>query len=350
MKIPIFLKNRYLLPATLCVVVILILLAYYLFAPLSNGSETQYLYIDRDDNADSVAMKLSVVAKRQPLKGFTTLARHWNYDDNVRTGRYAITKNRGALLTFWRIKNGMQEPMNLTIPSVRTVADISFALSQKLMLDSAEIHSTLADSIVCAQYGLEPATIICLFIPNTYNVYWDTSIDALLERMKKEYDAFWNEGRRAQAEHIGMSLTEVMTLASIIDEETANNAEKPMIAGMYYNRLMLRNNEYPEGMPLQADPTIKFALNDFQLRRIHYGQLLVDSPYNTYLNPGLPPGPIRMPSVQAIDAVLNHVEHDYLYMCAKEDFSGTHNFAATYREHLINARRYSKALNDRGIE
>ena len=149
-----------------------------------------------------------------------------------------------------------------------------------------------------------------------------------------------------------MKLTpnQVITLASIVDEETANNGEKPMIAGMYYNRLMLRNAEYPEGMPLQADPTIKFAWKRAELKRIYNNLLYIKSPYNTYKNPGLPPGPIRIPSVAGIDAVLNHVKHEYLYMCAKEDFSGTHNFARTYQEHLQNAAKYSKALNERGIK
>lgn len=140
-----------------------------------------------------------------------------------------------------------------------------------------------------------------------------------------------------------MTHREVMTLASIVDEETANKAEKPMVAGMYIKRLQV-------GMPLQADPTVKFAIGDFSLRRIWEKHLSVDSPYNTYKNTGLPPGPIRIPSVDGIDAVLNYVHHDYLYMCAKEDFSGTHNFARTYGEHLQNARRYAQALNHRGIK
>ena len=147
-----------------------------------------------------------------------------------------------------------------------------------------------------------------------------------------------------------MSPTEIMTLASIVDEETANDKEKPMVAGMYYNRLKLRNSEYPDGMPLQADPTIKFAWKKFDLRRIYNKLLNINSPYNTYRRTGLPPGPIRIPSVVGIDAVLNHTKHDYLYMCAKEDFSGTHNFARTYDEHMANARRYSQALNKRGIK
>ena len=182
-----------------------------------------------------------------------------------------------------------------------------------------------------------------MFIPNTYDIYWNVSIDGLLERMKKEHDRFWNADRTAKATKLNMTSDEVSTLASIIDEETANNAEKPMIAGMYINRLK-------ENMPLQADPTIKFALKDFAIKRIYNKLLKVDSPYNTYVHEGLPPGPIKIASIKGIDAVLNYVEHDYLYMCAKEDFSGTHNFAKTYTEHLKNAAKYSKALNDRGIK
>ncbi|MBQ9222710.1 MAG: endolytic transglycosylase MltG, partial [Prevotella sp.] len=156
-------------------------------------------------------------------------------------------------------------------------------------------------------------------------------------------DSFWNEERIQKAAQLKLTPTEVVTLASIIDEETANDAEKPMIAGMYYNRLQ-------QEMPLQADPTIKYAIGDFSLKRIYHNMLTINSPYNTYKNTGLPPGPIRVPSIAGIDAVLNMVHHDYLYMCAKEDFSGTHRFAKTYQEHLQNAERYSKALNERGIQ
>ena len=240
--------------------------------------------------------------------------------------------------------------MNLTVPSVRTIDKLSAELSKKLMLDSLEIRKALTDEATCEKYGYDTATIACMFIPNTYDIYWNVSVSKLLDRMKKESDKFWNFERTQKAKAMNLTPVEVITLASIVDEETANNAEKPMIAGMYYNRLMLRNAEYPEGMPLQADPTIKFAWKQFGLKRIYNNLLSIKSPYNTYKNPGLPPGPIRIPSVAGIDAVLNHVKHEYIYMCAKEDFSGTHNFARTYQEHLQNAAKYSKALNERGIK
>ena len=169
------------------------------------------------------------------------------------------------------------------------------------------------------------------------------SLDGLMERMQKEHNHFWNGERTAKATALGLTPNEICTMASIIDEETANNAEKPMIAGMYLNRLK-------QGMPLQADPTIKFAMKRFELKRIYHEMLRYDSPYNTYKNTGLPPGPIKIASIKGIDAVLNRVAHDFLYMCAKEDFSGTHNFARTYSEHLKNAAKYTKALNERGIK
>ena len=210
------------------------------------------------------------------------------------------------------------------------------------MLDSTETADSFADSAFCAKYGYDTATIMALFIPDTYEVYWNISLEKLMDKMVKSHNHFWNNGRKQKAEAMGLTPNEVATMASIIDEETANNGEKPMIAGMYYNRLKTN-------MPLQADPTIKFAHKDFALRRIYNKLLSVDSPYNTYKNIGLPPGPIKIASVAGIDAVLNHVDHDYMYMCAKEDFSGTHNFAVTYQEHLRNAAKYTKALNERGI-
>ncbi len=244
-------------------------------------------------------------------------------------GHYALHNGDNLLTIFRRLRSGQQEPIMLTVPSVRTMEDLARFLGEHLMLDSADVAPLLND----------PA----LIVPNTYEVYWTITPAQFMERMQREHDAFWTPERRRKAKDMGMTPDQVCTLASIVDEETANNGEKPMIAGMYINRLS-------QDMPLQADPTVKYAVGDFSLRRILHEHLTVESPYNTYINNGLPPGPIRIASVAGIDAVLNYVHHDCIYMCAKEDFSGTHNFARTYAEHLRNARRYQQELNKRQIK
>jgi UPF0755 protein len=277
------------------------------------------------------------------MAGLQTLLRHAGYEDHIKTGRYAIKPGEGAITIFRHLRSGQQESLHLTIPEARTMDRLAAVLGKRLMIDSATIASALYSQEVTTKLGYDTCTIAAMFIPNTYDIYWNISIDGLLERMQKEHDRFWNADRKAKAAQIQLTPNEVATLASIIDEETANNAEKPMIAGMYMNRLK-------ENMPLQADPTIKFALKDFALKRIYNKLLKVDSPYNTYVHEGLPPGPIKIASIKGTDAVLNHVNHDYLYMCAKEDFSGTHNFAKTYPEHLKNAAKYTKALNEKGIK
>ena len=336
-------KKKYLIPIILCGVVIIGFVYYFFFAHINAGNETEYVCIDEDDTVDSVFAKVANIATSNGLIGFRTLARHSNYEKNIRTGRYEITPSEMVFTAFRKIKNGNQTPVRLTIPSVRTMDKLAGYLGKKLMVDSLDFLDALTDNAYCNKMGYDTATIACMFIPNTYDIYWNVSLDKFMERMKKESTSFWNEERMRKAKNMGLKTTEVITMASIIDEETANNSEKPMIAGMYYNRLK-------QDMPLQADPTIKFALKKFELKRIWNNLLYVNSPYNTYKNTGLPPGPIRIPSVSGIDAVLNYVQHDFLYMCAKEDFSGKHNFARTYAEHLQNAAKYSKALNERGIK
>ena len=322
---------------------ILGLLTYYAFSSVSNVATTQYIYIDEDDTQDSVIAKIQPFANLIGMTTLNTLIRHSGYSENIRTGRYAIEPGDGPITLFRRLRSGRQTSLNLTIPESRTMDRLAAILSNKLMLDSATIAEALTSQEVCEKLGYDTCTIAAMFVPNTYDVYWNMSIDELLQRMQKEHDRFWKGDREAKAAEMQMTPIEVCTLASIIDEETSNNAEKPMIAGMYLNRLK-------EGMPLQADPTIKFALKQFELKRIYNKLLNTESPYNTYRNEGLPPGPIKIASIKGIDAVLNYTSHDYLYMCAKEDFSGTHNFARTYQEHLKNADKYTKALNERGIQ
>lgn len=338
-----FSARNYLIMAVICLLAIIGTVYYYFFTSLSTSDTEEYVYVDADDTADSVCVKLGEVANIHGMAALRTLLRHSNYADNVKTGRYAINPGDNSISVFRRLKSGRQQPMRLTIPESRTMDRLAAQLSQRLMLDSAVIARSLADSAFTSAYGYDTATIACLFVPNTYEVYWDISIEKLMERMKREHDSFWKGDRTAKAGSLGLTPNEVCTLASIVDEETANSAEKPMVAGMYINRLKKQ-------MPLQADPTVKFALKQFALKRIYRNMLTTDSPWNTYRYEGLPPGPIKIASVKGIDAVLNRVSHDYLYMCAKEDFSGTHNFAVTYQEHLRNAARYAKALNERGIK
>ena len=338
-------KKHYIFGAIAVVLLVGGIVAYTFYrrinAPLlKEGQSTHILYIDNDDTPDSVFTKLSDVSTESGMKGLKFLAGHYDYA--VHTGRYVIEPGKKALDVFRQLRNGQQTPVMMTVPDVRTTDRLAGRITTKLMLDSATVAQALADPAFCQRLGYDTATIFCLFVPNTYEVYWNISLDALMQRMQKEHDAFWNDERRHKAEAQGLTPNEVVILASIIDEETANNAEKPVIAGMYLNRLN-------RGMLLQADPTVKYALGDFTLKRILNRHLEVDNPYNTYKYAGLMPGPIRLPSVQAIEAVLNPDHNDYLYMCAKEDFSGTHNFACTLAEHNQNARRYQQALNQRGI-
>ena len=313
-----------------------------LFSSPFDITETTYIYIRPMDTEDDVRQQLKTEAKARSLAGWNVV--RWLTDFQPRTGRYAVEPGDAVLTVYRRLKNGHQAPVRFTLPSVRRLEKLAGVMAQKLMLDSADVAFAFSDSIFAKNYGYSVATLPALFIPNTYEFYWNTSLEAFMERMVRENETFWNgEGRNEAAKRMGLSHEEVITLASIVDEETANNGEKPRVAGMYLNRIQ-------EGMPLQADPTVKFALKNDTLRRIRMVHLHTQSPYNTYINIGLPPGPIRIPSVAGIDAVLHHEHHNYLYMCAKEDFSGTHNFAHTYADHLKNARRYQQALNQRGIK
>lgn len=315
---------------------------YYLFFPQFHPSKTVYIYVDRDDNADSVYNKINKYGQANSLAGFHWMARYKGFEKNIHTGRYAIRPNDNVYHVYSRFSRGYQTPLNLTIGSVRTLEQLARNVGKQLMIDSAEIAAQLFDSTFLNRTGYTTATLPSLFIPDTYQVYWDMSAGDFIGRMQKEHERFWNEERLARATAIGMTPEQICTLASIVEEETNNNKEKSLVAGLYINRLQ-------KNMPLQADPTIKFALQDFGLRRITNEHLEVNSPYNTYINSGLPPGPIRIPSKSGIESVLNYTKHNYIYMCAKEDFSGTHNFASNYADHMANARKYWKALNERKI-
>ena len=307
--------------------------------PVCNTHQDVCLYIDRNDNMDSLKTKLQEAGVSTTGFGLLTRLRPFS----PHSGRYILSPGMSAWNVFVKLRTGCQDALNMTVPSVRTLDRLAGAMTRGLLLDSLSLLKAFEDEDFIGQYGYTHETLPALIIPNTYQVFWDITLEGLMERMVKEHRRFWNEERRTKAANLGLSTTEVTTLASIVDEETASDKEKPIVAGLYLNRLK-------RGMLLQADPTVKKAVGDWSLRRVLHKHLMYESPYNTYLHPGLPPGPLRIVSVAGIEAVLNAAHHDYLYMCAKEDFSGTHNFATTWAEHQRNAQRYVHALNQRGIK
>lgn len=312
------------------------------FASIFQIDKPVYVYIDTNDTADSIIVKVEHTGIPSSMKSFKWLMSNINKGAKLHTGRYILKPSDGSLRAFRRISKGQQSPIKFSINDIRTSGQLAKIIGNQLMIDSAEVATKLNDSIACAQVGLNKETIVCLFIPNTYEMYWNISTTDLYKKMKKEYDLFWNNERLNKAKAIGFTPAEVSTIASIVEEETNSKAERPMVAGLYINRLHKQ-------MKLQADPTVKFALQDFTLKRITGTHLRSNSPYNTYKFTGLPPGPIRIPSINSVEAVLNYVKHDFVYMCAKEDFSGTHNFATTWEQHRENAKKYQNELNKRKI-
>ncbi|MCQ2335052.1 MAG: endolytic transglycosylase MltG [Paludibacteraceae bacterium] len=272
---------------------------------------------------------------------------HWPAEgqEYVRTGCYKLPPHMADIDFIRKFRNGWQEPVSLSFRSIRTQGQLSARIAEQLMLDSADIASRLADTCYMAQFGLDIPNAVCLFLPDTYEMWWDITPDAFFQRMKKAHDAFWTDERKQLAQDMGFTPEQVAVIASIVEEETNKDIDKPVVAGLYINRVK-------KGMMLQADPTVKFAMQDFKLRRILKRHLEVESPYNTYRVAGLPPGPIRIPTAQTLDFTLHPVDREkgYLYMCANSNFDGTHKFARTYTEHLQNAREYQRALNARGIK
>lgn len=268
---------------------------------------------------------------------FLRAAKYYKLQDSFKPGCYRFVRGMNNKAIVRTLACGWQEPVQLTFNShVRTLERLSAILGDKLEADSAEFARVLLDPQTARAYGFQPETFLAMFIPNTYEVYWTITPGNFVTRMFKEWESFWNEDRSHKADALGLSKTEVSTLASIVVEETRFTDEMPVIAGVYLNRLH-------KGIPLQADPTVKYLVREEGVTRILNRHLKIDSPYNTYKRKGLPPGPITMPSIAAIDAVLNYQHHNYFYFCARDSFDGHHAFAASYTEHLHNANAYHAA-------
>jgi UPF0755 protein len=287
---------------------------------------------------DSVVVNLQINNR----KVLQWLAEKKKYPDMVKPGKYIIDKPLSYNELINILRGGRQTPVRITFNNIRTIKELAGRIGGQIQADSAEIVDFFTDPVNYSKDGFKPENVIAVFIPDTYEFYWNTRAEKLYSRMLREYRRFWNSERVRKSEEISLTPLEVSTLASIVDEEALKQDEKPRIAGVYINRLR-------RGIPLQADPTIKFAINDFTVNRILYKHLGIDSPYNTYKYPGLPPGPIGCPSIEGIDAVLNAEKHDYLYFAAKADFSGYHNFSRTLTEHNRYASQYQRELNKRRI-
>jgi UPF0755 protein len=340
-------KNKkilyFLIGAGILILVILFVIYTNLFSTgVIPDKNNQVIYIPTGSSYNQVLDSLKSNLTIKNLKVLKWIAEKKGYQDKIKPGRYVIDKSLSYNSLINILRSGRQSPVRITFNNVRTLNQIAGKIGRQLEADSAEIMDFLSDDSNYIRDGFKKENIIALFIPDTYEFYWNTNAEELYARMLKEYRLFWNDQRLSKANEKGLDPKEVSILASIIDDEVAKPEEKPRIAGVYLNRLT-------RGMPLQACPTIKFALNDFSITRVLKKYLTVDSPYNTYKHTGFPPGPIGCATIQGIDAVLNAEKHDYLYFAARSDFSGFHNYSRTLSEHNRYALLYQKELDKRKI-
>jgi UPF0755 protein len=304
---------------------------------------TEYLYIRTGSDFDTVYDSIRKDGIVKDSISFRNAAINMEYTEKVKPGRYRLTNGMSNRSFINMLKAGNQEPVKIAFQNVRLKETLAGMVARKMETDSASISRLLDSASFVEKYGFNTDNVYTMFIPNSYELYWNTSAEKFFTRMYDEYGKFWTQERKDKAEKIGLTPIKVSILASIVDGEALMDKEMPVIAGLYMNRLK-------KGMRLEADPTVIFAAQDFTIRRVLNKHLRISSPYNTYMNSGLPPGPIGMPSISAIDAVLNYENHNFIYMCAKEDFSGYHNFATTLAEHNVNARKFQQALNARNIK
>lgn len=342
-----FTFNKILVPVIAISLCVIAYAAYYFYTNLmaanigSEENQQEYLYVPTGSTFNDLIRQLEEKNYVKDIASFKKAAEIMKFDV-VKAGRYRIKADMNNRAFINMLKSGNQEPVQLTFNNLRLKEDFAGYIGSKLEFDSTTLIDLLNNEAFLEKYNSNPQIIYTIFLPNTYQVYWNTSAEDFLDRMYKEYQKFWDEKRIYKAEQLGLSPVQVGILASIVNQESSKVKEMPTIAGVYLNRLQ-RN------MRLEADPTVVFANNDFGIRRVLNKHLAKDSPYNTYMYAGLPPGPIAMPSMAAIDAVLNPQQHNYLYFCAKEDFSGYHNFAATIAQHNQNARKFQQALSQRKI-
>ena len=331
----------------LIALVIIVIGALYIWGFYNNykGSsilKNTIIFIPTGSNYETVLYVLDTCNCLKNLDGFNKIAEVKSYPQLVKPGRYFLKKGMSNEGLVNKLRIGNQDAIKFTFNNLRTINQLAGRAAYYLETDSLSFLNYLYNPETISKYGFTKNQFPAMFIPNTYAMHWNTTPEKFAERMAKEFKIFWSDENRAKAKSLGLSQSEVATLASIVESETKKNDEKPRVAGVYINRIK-------KGMPLQADPTLIFALGDFSIKRVTNKDKKINSLYNTYKYKGLPPGPIRLPEISSINAVLNYEKHAFIYFCAREDFSGYHNFTSSYRQHKKNATLYHNALNKRKI-
>lgn len=328
-----------------------VMLSYYVYQIFftqnfgnKNEDKAFTLYIKKGATFQQVLDTLDKYKVYEDKTSFAFIAKMFGYQENVKAGRYVIPPHTTNLQVVKKLRSGAQDPIKITFNSIRLKSEFADRVGAKFAFGADSLNAILTSEAACKKYGFDTCTILAMFIPNTYEFYWTLSKEGFLERMQEEYKNFWNAERKELASKAGLTPLQVSILASIVEAETNMNSEKSTVAGVYINRLNIN-------MPLQADPTVKFAIGDFTIKRINHDLIeqAGDSPYNTYKVTGLPPGPINMPSITTLDKVLNYESHDYLFFVADPAKPGYHIFNADYRSHVNKANQYRKTLNQRNI-
>lgn len=346
-------KNRIILFPKLQKGLIIFFAIAFIVAGLRGYQLFQYVFEDNVKNPGSITIPMEATFEQvldslhakdilESEKAFKWVSKKKSYKENIKPGKYVFDKGMNTNQIVNMLRSGAQKPVSVIFNNVRFFDELAGEVSKYIEPDSATLLSYLNDSLMINKLGFNKYSFHAMFIPNTYEFYWTTTPEQFVERMSAEYHRFWNKERLEKASEIGLTPVQVSTLASIVQEETVKPDEKPRVAGLYLNRLR-------KGMLLQADPTIKFAIGDFAIQRVLNKYLEIDSPFNTYIHAGLPPGPINFPEISSIEAVLNAEKNNFLYMCASDKFNGYHNFARTLRQHNLNARKYQEALNKNHI-
>ncbi|MBC7554716.1 MAG: endolytic transglycosylase MltG [Taibaiella sp.] len=313
---------------------------FLVFGP--NAGRDRFIYIKNGSTYDQLLQHIKDSGYVRDAATFNLVAKQWQLPDNIHPGKYQVKRGMSIFSLVKKLRYGRQTPVRIVINKLRTKADFIDLLANNLNIDGEQLADMLQQPQYMAEFGLDTNTVMCAVIPDTYEFYWNTTCDKVFRKIQKNYTRFWTGHRMEQAKKHGLTPTQAAIVASIIEEETNRSEDKPKIASVYLNRI-------DKGMKLQADPTVKFAIGDFTIRRVTGVMLRTESPYNTYYVAGLPPGPICTPSPATVDAVLQAPKTDYIYFCAKADLSGASVFAATGEEHIKNARAYQQALNARGI-